>query len=244
MEPFAGRVIFSRSVNIIDALQSPIYKNNGAKLYRVNYRTVIHKSDITNCLQEPITYSDGKNDQTYNIIEHPLLSSEHLLHVVQEGKKRKGSEAQHFIQHLVSNDIPEPAAILVWERIKNIFKKRHTYTQCDPDENPSDNLAYKVASMHPDNKAWFASSMEANSFTTHVADLLHPCGNAVSFQLTKSLGESNSIQREPSDFGIVPCRPVQAESFCTNGFDATFTPGPDLGLRSSSSMLILKKKSR
>lgn len=82
--------------------------------------------------------------------------------------------------------------------------------------------------MHPDNRSYFASSYLANHFASSIAGLLHPTGRATFFQLTKDLGENNAVGREPSVFGVTPCRPIQKEAFFTNGFRATFTPGPEL----------------
>jgi len=174
-------VIFARTVNTLDSFQAQLYTTRSDTVYRVPYRTCISKSSLADVVKKPLTYHESDTPHTIDI----PVSSDDLLEILECSQHARGTEASYFLEEIQKRGMTRPAALVLWERVINCMTKKHEYEEVTGSEE--DQLAEKISRMHPDNQAFFAASYKANRFSSTIAELLHPCGSAVFFQLTKNL---------------------------------------------------------
>jgi len=241
---YKDKVIFARSINVLDALQNRQYVERQHQIYDMKYTTGILRADLEKICSWTIEYtSDGSKKPLP--IKIPV--DDIILFFSESRPAPAVNEVESFLNYIEKiHHIPQAAGLILFEKIIQAMKKCHSYHY----DKRADDIVQRVGAHHPDPQILMTDSHQATTYLMALADMFAPNGRWFFTQLQRTLGthtkQSHKASCAPHTYHITPCQPLVTEAVqvvaAKRWFTAQSLPGSVLGLRDSSGGLVIRRK--
>ncbi|MBP7806860.1 hypothetical protein KA057_04195, partial [Candidatus Gracilibacteria bacterium] len=243
-DKYKGKVIFARSINVLDALQNRQYIERHHQIYDMKYTTGIVRADLEKICSSDITYGP-KDDKKILPIKIPV---DDVISFFSESRPGPDvNEVKLFLNYLQDkHNITQSPGLILFEKIIQAMKKCHSYHY----DKRADDIVQRVGAHHPDPQIPMTDSHQATTYLMALADMFAANGLGFFTQLQRTLGthtqESHKTTGVPYTYHVTGCNPLAQEAVqvvaAKRGFTAQSLPGSVLGLRGSSGGLVIRRK--
>ncbi len=164
-DKYKGKVIFARSINVLDALQNRQYVERHHRMYDMKYTTGIFRSDLEEICSSDITYGPKEDKKTLPI---NIPVDDIILFFSQSRSGPDVNEVESFLNHIQKiHHIPQAPGLILFEKIIQVMKKCHSYHH----DKRADDIVQRVGAHLPSPQIPMTDSHQATTYLMALADM-------------------------------------------------------------------------